>query len=108
MKVREQVVDMTEKMVKQLEALAHTKQRDLALKLTGGIEALIHILEESADHWNKRVQQANLDCMKDKEVPVAFKLGVVPPVASIPSVVAPATEGAPSTVDAGLPPQILP
>jgi hypothetical protein len=97
-KVREQVVDMTEKMVKQLEGLAFSKHRDLALKLTGGVEALIHILEESADHWNKRVQQANLDVMKDKEVPVAFKLGVVPPIATIPAVL--------TEIDVGMPPQI--
>lgn len=107
MKAMEQVVNMVEQMVKQVEGLKYTKNRDMAIKIVGGCEALINILEVSADRWNTRLQIAVQDVMKDEPKPIEMGSGNMPPaapIASIPSVVG---SGAPAQ-SLGLPPQIPP
>lgn len=74
MKQFEEVVKRCDLMVLQLEKLAFSKNVALALKLAGGVEALIDVLDISADHWNKRVKEALLNVAKD--APVAKEMGV--------------------------------
>lgn len=53
-----QVCAYAETMVKQLEALAYSKNAALGAKLVGGIEVCINIAQVNADSWNRRTQIA--------------------------------------------------
>lgn len=65
MKQFEEIIRRLELMITQLEKLAYSKNVALGLKLAGGVEALIDVLDVSADHWNKRVKAALLLIPKD-------------------------------------------
>ncbi|NDQ57311.1 MAG: hypothetical protein GZ088_09595 [Acidipila sp.] len=66
MKCQDEVIRLAETYVKQLEGLEYSKNRDLALKLTGCVDTCIHIGEVGGDNWNTRVQQALKKCMMDR------------------------------------------
>lgn len=87
----ESVAQQTEKYVKQLESLAHTKNAALAAKLSGAIEASIMIMQVNSDAWNARVDAAMTKIMADppkapemtdKGLPAQIKAATLSPTVS--------------------------
>jgi TRAP-type uncharacterized transport system substrate-binding protein len=62
----EMCIQTVDSYVKQLEGLAFTKNASLAARLTGAIDAVIMVAGVSSDTWNRRVQSALADVMKER------------------------------------------